>query len=102
MSNYNEIKDYELRKKFLEDLKILNKLEQEELFRILKTTNSIYTENSNGIFFDVSKLSMDAFDKIVKFLEFCKKNRKDFENREEEEKRAQENLYNHTVNPSFN
>ena len=94
MSNYNEIEDYELRKNFLESLKILNKSEKEELFRILTVTKSIYTENSNGIFFDVSKLSKDAFEQMIQFLEFCKKNRQDFLNREEEEKKAQDILNN--------
>lgn len=92
MSSYNEIEDYELRKHFLDNLKILNKSEKEEIFRILTVTKSTFTENSNGIFFDVSKLSKDAFDQMLQFLEFCKKNREDFINREEEEKKAQEIL----------
>jgi hypothetical protein len=96
MSNYNEIQDYELRKQILEDLKLLNKSEQEEIFRILKVSNSFFSENSNGIFFDMSRLYIEVFGQIVKFLEFCKKNRKNFESREEEEKRAQEILYNST------
>ena len=90
MSNYNEIQDYEIRKQLMEDLKILNKSEKEEIFRIIKVTNTMFSENSNGIFFDISKLSQDTFEQIAKFLEFCKKNRRNFENREEEEKRAQE------------
>ena len=92
MSSYNEIEDYELRKHFLENLKILNKSEKEELFRILTVTKSTFTENSNGIFFDVSKLSKDAFEQMLQFLEFCKKNREEFLNREEEEKKAQDIL----------
>jgi len=95
MSNYNEIQDYELRKQFLEDLKILNKSEKEEIFRILKDNDSIFSENSNGIFFDVSKLSNDAFELMLKFIDFCKKNRKDFEIREIEEKKVQDILDNH-------
>ena len=87
MSNYNEIEDYDVRKNFLESLKILNKSEKEELFRILSLTKSIYTENSNGIFFDVSKLSTDAFEQMIQFLNFCKKNREEFMSREEEEKK---------------
>ena len=92
MSNYNEIGDYETRKLFLENLKILNKSEKEEIFRILTVTKSVYTENSNGIFFDISKLSQDAFDQMIKFLEVCKKNRQDFLDREEEEKKVQDIL----------
>jgi hypothetical protein len=43
-------------------------------------------------FFDISKLSQDAFDQMIKFLEFCKKNRQDFLDREEEEKKVQDIL----------
>jgi hypothetical protein len=92
MSSYNEIEDYELRKHFLDNLKILNKSEKEEIFRILTSTKSNFTENSNGIFFDISKLSKDTFDQMLQFLEFCKKNRQDFLDREEEEKKAQDIL----------
>ena len=94
MSSYNEIEDYELRKHFLDNLKILNKSEKEEIFRILTSTRSNFTENSNGIFFDISKLSKDTFDQMLQFLEFCKKNRQDFLDREEEEKKAQDILNN--------
>jgi hypothetical protein len=94
MSSYNDIEDYELRKHFLENLKILNKSEKEELFRILTITKSSFTENSNGIFFDVSKLTKDTFDQMLQFLEFCKKNRQEFQQREEEEKKAQDMLNN--------
>jgi hypothetical protein len=94
MSSYNEIEDYELRKHFLDNLKILNKSEKEEIFRILTSTKSSFTENSNGIFFDISKLSKDTFDQMLQFLEFCKKNRQDFLDREEEEKKAQDILNN--------
>ena len=94
MSSYNEIEDYELRKHFLENIKLLNKSEKEELFRILTITKSSFTENSNGIFFDVSKLTKDTFDQMLQFLEFCKKNRQEFQQREEEEKKAQDMLNN--------
>ena len=84
--------DYEKRKALLDIIKILTKTEQEEIFRILKRSNSFYTENSNGIFFDVSKLSTETFEQMLQFIEFCKKNREDFQHREEEEKRIQDSL----------
>ena len=92
--NETQQHDYEKRKQLLEDLKILNKTEQQEIYRILKVNNAIFTENSNGIFFDISKLNEDVFEIINKFLDFCKNNRKNFESREEEEKKAQELIEN--------
>jgi hypothetical protein len=92
--NYNDLKDYDTRKQLLEDLKILNKLEQEEVFRIVKNSNSLFTENSNGIFFDISKLNETVFEQLVIFINFCKQNRENFQTREEEEKRAHEIVNN--------
>jgi hypothetical protein len=68
--------DYERRKHFLEDMKILSKDEYEEIFRILKRHNIEYSENSNGIFFDLALLSSDVFEKLSTFMDFCKTQRK--------------------------
>lgn len=85
-------KEYEERKKLLEDMKRLVKSEQEAIFRILKAEKAEYSENSNGIFFDISKLSTPLFMKMKEYMEFCHKNRDDFTQREEEERKAQELL----------
>jgi len=85
--------EYDRRKLFLEELKTLSKEEQEELYKILKQTKSEISENSNGIFFDVSKLSSEVFDSLQKFMTFCLKNRQEFASREEEERSAQEAVY---------
>lgn len=74
--------EYEQRKKVWETIKTLNKSEQEELFKILKFSNVDYTENTNGIFFDVAKLTDTTIQKIMKFLSFCAQNRVDFEERD--------------------
>jgi hypothetical protein len=76
--------EYERRKRIWETIKTLNKSEQEELFRILKRANAEFTENTNGIFFDIGKLEQTVFEQIVKFLEFCAQNRVTFEQRDKE------------------
>jgi hypothetical protein len=83
---------YEERKRFLDEIKTLAKGEQEELYRILKGSRAEFSENSNGVFFDVSKLPAEIFEQMQKFLEFCRKNRAEFAVREEEERKAQEAL----------
>lgn len=90
-----DVEEYEQRKTFLEDLKILNKVEKEELYRILKKNFVPLSENSNGIFFDVSRLDKETFTQLVSFMEFCKKNRQEFESREQEQIRATEALRQH-------
>lgn len=86
------LEEYEERKRALEEIKFLSKVEQEEVFVILKLTSSEYSENSNGIFFDLCKLPADAFTQIQKYLDFCRKNRDEFAAREEQERKAQEAL----------
>jgi hypothetical protein len=85
--------EYDERKRFLEDLRDLVRSEQEEIFRILKTFRVEFSENSNGVFFDVCKVPAEAFTKMKTFMEFCQKNRQEFVVREQEERKAQEALY---------
>ena len=70
--------DYEQRKHVLDDIKNqgLTKEEYEELFRIIKRNNIEYSENSNGIFFDLNTVSDNVIEKIIEFLQFCKEQRK--------------------------
>jgi hypothetical protein len=72
---------YEQRKQYFENLKILVKSEYEEVFRILKRNKVEHTENSNGIFFDVSLLTPDTFQQLEEHMNFCLQNRKAEENR---------------------
>ena len=76
--------EYDRRRKLWEAIKILIKSEQEELFRILKRNEVEFTENTNGIFFDVGKLSPYVVTEIEKFLQFCQQNRVNFEQRDKE------------------
>jgi len=84
--------EYDERKQFLDDLRSLAKSELEELYRILKKSKAEFSENSNGVFFDLCKLPADVFDEMKKFMEFCHKTRDDFALREEDERKAQEAL----------
>lgn len=72
---------YEERKEFCKEIKTLSRPELEELYRILRREGGEYSENSNGIFFDVASLPAPVFDALWKFLEFCKSNAKDLEER---------------------
>ena len=76
--------EYDWRRKLWEAIKILIKSEQKELFRILKRNEVKVTENTNGIFFDVGKLSHAVAAEIEKFLQFCQHNRVNFEQRDKE------------------
>jgi hypothetical protein len=84
--------EYDERKKFLDDIKLLSKAEMEELYRILKKSKAEFSENSNGVFFDLCKLPAEVFEEMLKFMQFAQKTRDDFNAREEEEYKAQEAL----------
>ena len=74
--------EYEERKRVLGELKNLVKSEQEQIFLILKRFKIDFSENSNGVFFDLSRVSKEPFQEIQKFLQFCQTNRNDFEARD--------------------
>lgn len=91
--------EYEERKKVLEDLKKLVKSEQEQVFFILKRYHVDFSENSNGVFFDLSRLTKPAFQEIQKFLVFCQANRKEFEERDREMESSRLSLGDSTERP---
>jgi hypothetical protein len=73
--------DYEQRKEFCKEMNTLSKSELEEIYRILRREGGDFSENSNGIFFDVAALPASIFEALWKFLQFCKSNAKDLEER---------------------
>ncbi len=85
--------EYEERRAMLEEIKALVKEEQEHLFKILKQHRVEYSENSNGIFFDMCKVTPEAFTQFKSYMAFCRQNRADFAIREEAEARAQEAIH---------
>jgi hypothetical protein len=84
--------EYERRKYFLDDLKTLSKTESFKIYEILKKNNVEYTENSNGIFFDLVKLSTETFQELLTYMEFCRTVRAEQASRDTEEREAQDLL----------
>lgn len=74
--------EYERRKKFLEGLKLLTKAENIEIVRILQKHEAVFSENLNGIFFNVVALPQPIFDALELFLSFTQSNRRDLADRE--------------------
>jgi hypothetical protein len=67
--------EYVRRKQFLESLKGLSKSEYIEIGRILQKHEVGFSENQNGIFFNVATLPQDVFDDLERFLLFTQTNR---------------------------
>ena len=53
-----------MRTYIFEHIKSLVPSEYEEIFRIIRKKKESYSENSNGIFFDLSTVSLDTLLKI--------------------------------------
>jgi hypothetical protein len=85
--------EYDQRKIFADEVKLLTRNEMEEIYKLLKIKKVEYSENSNGVFFDASKLPAEIFSELQKFMIFCKKNRDEFTLHEEAQKRAQDALF---------
>ena len=60
--------EYEQRKNFLEELKRLTPDQYEDVFRIIKRNDIEYSDNSNGIFFDLSQISTDIFKQLEQLI----------------------------------
>jgi cell shape-determining protein MreC len=70
---------YEEKKELFENIKILVKPEQDEVFRIIRKSKENYTENSNGIFFDLLSISENTLLEIREYINFCLKTRQEHE-----------------------
>lgn len=73
MNNNVNIKKYNLQDKKNLVLKIegLGKLEQVEIFKIIKSETNYYTENVNGIFININILSDKLLNDIELFIDYC-------------------------------
>ena len=60
----------------------LDKTEQLEVFKILKSGNGKLTENKNGIFINLTSISRDTFNIITQFVEYSIDNRSRLKNLE--------------------
>jgi hypothetical protein len=74
--------EYNRRKHFLENLKGLTRSEYAEIIRILQAHTVAFSENQNGIFFNVAALEQKVFDDLEKFLLFTQTNRKSLSDRD--------------------
>lgn len=77
-----DTKEYERRRLFLDALKKLHTSEYIDIVKILKQENVEYSENSNGIFFDIAKLNQSTFNVLEKYMDFVHTNRKELAERE--------------------
>ena len=74
--------EYERRKVFLAELKGLSKTEYVEILRILKQHDTSFSENHNGVFFNMCSLTQEAFEALCLFRRFTLQNKEQLKDRE--------------------
>lgn len=64
-----------VRKYIIDKSKLLKEYEHIEIFKIVKKKNITYTENNNGIFINLNKLSYKVLMEINNFIVYCISNK---------------------------
>lgn len=64
------------KKKLIDNINKLSKLEKNEVFNIIKKYNITYTSNSNGIFVNLQYFTEDIVKDLNNYMLFCKNNKK--------------------------
>lgn len=67
------------RKVLYDRINSLSSTEHEEILKIVKAYNATYSQNKNGIFFNLSSLSDDAVKEIDNFVNYCISNKKELD-----------------------
>ncbi len=109
----NETESLLSRKKKLKDLiKNLNRFELIEIFNIFKNEKCSFSENTNGIFINITNVEEEVINKVYKFIEYIEEKKKDLkihEDKIEEERERikdinklnEENYDNYIFNQNF-
>lgn len=84
--------EYDSRKELLENMKVLSKTEKEDIFRILKTENEQFSENSNGIFFDLTTIKNTTFMEILNMITLSKQKKQEQDERLKEMEKLREEV----------
>lgn len=67
------------RKALFDRINNLSSTEHEEILKIVKKSNVKYSQNKNGIFFNLSNLPDDSVKEIDDFVHYCMSNKKDLD-----------------------
>lgn len=67
------------KKYLLEKIAKLSQTEHDEIFKLIKTSNTPYTQNKNGLFVNMSVLPEEILGKVDLFVDFCLKNKSELD-----------------------
>ena len=84
------------KKKLIDTVKNLGKLEYFEIFEIIKKDNCSYSENKNGIFINLNNVNEDTIDKIFNFINYIKHKKEELIKQDEVINNAKKNINSNT------
>jgi hypothetical protein len=68
-----------MRKRLMEKVNDLGPTEHMEIYKIIEEQNVPTTENNNGVFFNLTTLSKDTYERIEEFVQYCFDNKKELD-----------------------
>jgi hypothetical protein len=71
----------------------MEKIHQMHVFKILKKSNIEYTENSNGIFFNITMLENNHIKEIVSYMDYVTLQQKQLNKIEDDKERYKKEFY---------
>jgi hypothetical protein len=71
----------------------MEKIHQMHVFKILKKSNIEFTENSNGIFFNITMLENNHIKEIVSYMDYVTLQQKQLNKIEEDKERYKKEFY---------
>lgn len=63
------------KRRLMEQINSLGPTEHTEIYKILACSNTPYTENANGVFFNLTTLPAEVFTDIQSFVQYCHENK---------------------------
>lgn len=64
------------RRHLVDRINALSETEHEEIFKIMRYNNVDFTQNNNGVFFNISTVPESVIEQISNFVTFCSENKK--------------------------
>lgn len=67
------------KKHLLEKINRLSVTEHDEIFKMMRANNIPFTQNKNGVFFNLTMVSSDVLERTEQFVDYCIKNKKELD-----------------------
>lgn len=84
-----------MKKQLMEKINMLGCTEHNEIYQIIQSDEIKYSENNNGVFFNLTTIPDTTFEKIEKFVDYCHENKVELD---EYDKKLSECKFRNSIN----